>query len=208
VEEKWWDCAEAVELTLWAKTLASLCDKLPPGAIFNDSGIPLKVVFSSIGPLRHSAVHRLSTSAQGILKMVQSAVRLAVTLGDNARAASLELVEVDLDRRIKDMKMNKNFLENRLDEQLQMIREQREELDRKETEAVASMFQEDIDNKFLIGSILEASVRQAFSLPELKKDNGIILMSDWNDKDAVEQVGESTEGVDTDDDEGHFDISR
>jgi hypothetical protein len=46
--------------------------------------------------------------------MVQSAVRLAMTLGDNTRAVSLELVEAGLDRRIKDMKFNKNFLENRL----------------------------------------------------------------------------------------------
>jgi len=53
--------------------------------------------------------------------MVQSAVRLVMTLGENTRATSLELVEMGLDRRIKDMKLNKNFLENRLDEQLRMI---------------------------------------------------------------------------------------
>ncbi len=60
-----------------------------------------------------------------------------------------------LNRLTKDTKLNTNFLENRLDEQLRMIRELREELDRKETEATASMFREDIVNKLLIGSILE-----------------------------------------------------
>ncbi|KFZ24006.1 hypothetical protein V502_01515 [Pseudogymnoascus sp. VKM F-4520 (FW-2644)] len=121
VEDKGWDCAEVVELTLWTKTLARLCDKLPADAISNDSEIPLRMVFSSIGALRHLAVHRLSTSAQGIQKMLQSAVRLAVTL--------------------------------------------------------------------------EASVREAFSLSELKKDNEILPMSTRNDKDAMEHVGESSEGL-------------
>lgn len=96
--------------------------------------------------------------------MVQSAIRLVMTLGDNTQAAILELVEAGLDRRIKDMKLNKNFLENRMDCQLQMIREQRKELDRKENEAVSVMFREDIKNKVLTGSILETSVREAFSL--------------------------------------------
>jgi hypothetical protein len=100
--DKGWDYPEMVELTVWAKTLAKLYDKLPAEAIFNDSGATLRMIFSSIDPLRHSAVHQLRTSAQAIQKMVQFAVRLAVTLGDSIRAASLELVEKDLDRRIKD----------------------------------------------------------------------------------------------------------
>jgi hypothetical protein len=130
VESKGWDCAEAAELTMWTKTLVKLSDELPPDAVFNDSGMPLSTVFSSIDSLRHSAVHRLPTSAQGIQKMVQSAIRLAMTLGDNTRAAILELVEAGLDRCIKDMKLNKNFLENRMDCQLQMIREQRKKMKR------------------------------------------------------------------------------
>ncbi|KFZ19307.1 hypothetical protein V502_03720, partial [Pseudogymnoascus sp. VKM F-4520 (FW-2644)] len=203
VETKGWDCAEAVELTMWTKTLVKLCEKLPADAVFNDSGIPLGTVFSSTDSLRHSAVHRLSTSAQGIQKMVQSAVRLAMTLGDNTRAASLELVEAGLDRRIKDMKLNKNFLENRLDGQLQMIREQREELNRKETEAVSAMFREDVENMILTGSILETSVREAFSLHNresgLKMENGTLSVPDKTNGGSVEHVGESSEGVDSGD---------
>jgi hypothetical protein len=177
--------------------LAKLCDKLPAAAIFNDTGIPLNTIFSSIYSLRHSAVHRLPTSAQGIRKMIQSAIRLAVTLGDNTRAASLELVETALDCRIKDMQLNKNFLENRLDGQLKMIQEQRAELDRKETDAVATMLREDIENKLLIGSILEASVREAFSLHTgwssvLKQDTGVLRMPDKNGRDTAKQVREGS----------------
>ncbi|OBT76527.1 hypothetical protein VF21_05437 [Pseudogymnoascus sp. 05NY08] len=211
VESKGWDCAEAVELTLWTKTLAKLCDKLPADAIFNDSGISLSIVFSSTDSIRHSAVHRLLTSAHGIQKMVQCAIRLAVTLGDNTRAAILELVEAGLDRRIKDMKLNKNFLENRLDSQLQMIREQREELDRKETEAISTMFREDMENKALTGSILDTSVREALNSHTqcgsgLETGNMALSMPDKNSDDSTEHAGESSEGVDSDDEVIIFDI--
>lgn len=211
VESKGWDCAEAVELTLWTKTLVKLCDKLPADAIFNDSSISLNTVFSSTDSIRHSAVHRLSTSAHGIQKMVQCAIRLAVTLGDNTRAAILELVEAGLDRRIKDMKLNKNFLENRLDSQLQMIREQREELDRKETEAVSAMFREDMENKALTGSTLETSVRDAFSSHTqsesgLETENMALSMPDKNNDDSTEHAGESSDGADSDDEVVIFDI--
>ncbi|OBU00710.1 hypothetical protein VE01_01059 [Pseudogymnoascus verrucosus] len=211
VESKGWDCAEAAELTMWTKTLVKLSDELPADAVFNDSGMPLSTVFSSIDSLRHSAVHRLPTSAQGIQKMVQSAIRLAMTLGDNTRAAILELVEAGLDRRIKDMKLNKNFLENRMDCQLQMIREQRKELDRKENEAVSAMFREDIENKVLTGSILETLVREAFSLhnhweSRLKMGNGTLLMPDKNNDDSIEHVRESSKGADLGDEVDIFDI--
>lgn len=211
VESKGWDCAEAVELTQWTRTLAKLCEKLPADAVFNDSGIPLATVFSSTDSLRHSAVHRLLTSAQGIQKMVQSAIRLATMLGDNTRAAILEPVEAGLDRRIKDMKLNKNFLENRLDSQLQMIREQREELDRKETEAVSAMFREDIENKVLTGLILETSAREAFGL-HMQSESGLKLgdmtlsMPDKSSDDSTEHAGESSKGADSDDEVVILDI--
>lgn len=64
------------------------------------------------------------------------------------------------------MELNKNFLENRLDEQLQAISEQRAELDRKEREAIATMLQEDEENKLLIGSFLEDAVNTTFGRPD------------------------------------------
>lgn len=45
--------------------------------------------------------------------------------------------------------MNKNFLENRLDEQLQVINKQRAELDRQEEDAIAMMVKEDQENNCL-----------------------------------------------------------
>jgi hypothetical protein len=98
--------------------------------------------------------------------MIQSASRLAQTLGDHSRAVELENLHLEIGSRIRDMELNKNFLENRLDEQLQAISEQRAELDRKEKEAIATMLQEDQENKLLIGSFLEDAVKITFGGPD------------------------------------------
>lgn len=162
MEEHKWDCAEAVELTKWTRTLAKRCDKVPASAIDNGSEAPLKEVFFATNVLRHTAVHRLPTTARGIHKMIQSASRLVQTLGDHSRAAELENLHLEIGSWIRDMELNKNFLENRLDEQLHAISEQRAELDRKEREAIATMLQEDQENKLLIGSFLEDAVNNTF----------------------------------------------
>lgn len=203
LEREGWDCPEAAELTAWTRNLDDLSDKLPADAISNKSKIPLHTIFVSTTPIRHSAVHRPPTSAKGIQEMIQSAIQLAVTLGDTTRSASLELVKASFDARIMDMHLNKNFLENRLDEQLQFLREQRAELDRKETEAVATMFRMDLENKLTVSSNLEASVREAFGLDregsKMDSGSGILPVSEKNDKNSMGRIGESSEGEDSDD---------
>lgn len=72
--------------------------------------------------------------------MIQSASLLAMTLQDYSRAAQLEYLFLQIEIRISDMELNKNFLENKLDEQLQAICEQRAKLDRMEKEANSNNF--------------------------------------------------------------------
>jgi hypothetical protein len=67
------------------------------------------------------------------------------------------------------MEINKNFFENRLDEQLRAISEQRAELDRQEQEAIATMLKDDQENKILIGSFLEASCRETFEMDDIRQ---------------------------------------
>jgi hypothetical protein len=92
------------------------------------------------------------------------------------------------------MELNKNFLENRLNEQLQVISEQRAELDRKEREAIATMLQEDRENKLLIGSFLEDAVNTTFGRPDeigpMESTNVVngAYKSDGNDGDEYENV--------------------
>jgi hypothetical protein len=101
--------------------------------------------------------------------MIQSATRLARILGDIPRATKLRNLEVEVEGRIRDMELNKNFLENRLDEQLRAISERRAELDRQEQEAIAIMLKEDHENRLLIGSLLEESCREAFEREEVAR---------------------------------------
>jgi len=44
--------------------------------------------------------------------MIQSATRLAKTLGDQPRASQLERLHLEIESRLRDMEINKNFLEN------------------------------------------------------------------------------------------------
>lgn len=129
--------------------------------------------------------------------MIQSASRLARTLSDHSRAAELENLHLEIGSRIRDMELNKNFLENRLDEQLQAISEQRAELDRQEKEAIETMLQEDQENKLLIGSFLEDAVKNIFGRPdeigsvELTNTVNGVHESDGNNGDEHEDAVES-----------------
>jgi hypothetical protein len=119
--------------------------------------------------------------------MIQSASRLARTLGDHSRAVELENLHLELGSRIRDMELNKNFLENRLDEQLQAISEQRAELDRKEKEAIATMLQEDQENKLLIGSFLEGAVKIAFGRPVVGVVESMNIVNDAQESDGNDE---------------------
>ena len=165
LEEQGWDCPEAIELTQWTKIMSKRCKKIPAHAVDNSSGVPLDELFRSTSSLRHSAVHRLPTNAKSIDRMILSALNLAKTLRDSSRAKKLEVLHFELDDRIRDMELNKNFLENRLEEELEAIREARAELDRRENEAKATMLKEDRENKFLVGSLLEKSAWKLFNAP-------------------------------------------
>ena len=155
--------------------------KIPAGALDKPSGEPLEDIFFATNKLRHSAVHRLPTSARGIHKLIHSVLRLAKVLGDFSRAALLEDLHLEIERRIRDMELNKNFLEERLDKQLHAIQEQRAELDRKEQEAIATMLREDQENKLLIGSFLEASIKNA---SEVKDKVPVESLQEVNRTDA------------------------
>ena len=149
----------------WTRTLAKHSGQVPAGSIWKVSEAPLSEVFSSTNVLRHTAVHRLATSARGMYKMIQSALRLANALGDSLRAVDLEKLCLEMGSRIRDMELNKNFLENRLDEQLQAVNEKREELDMEEKEAIATILSKDRENKSLTGSFLEGAVKNVFGRP-------------------------------------------
>ncbi|KAK1634019.1 hypothetical protein BDP81DRAFT_433553 [Colletotrichum phormii] len=166
-----WDCSSAVELTKWTSVFNTTGLKLPAHAT-TPAGTSIKEVLFRTHQLRHTAVHRLPTTARGVNQHLRAALRVVETLQDVSRAAQLEDLVSDVDEKIKAMVLTKNVLENRTLFSLDDIRRQREELDRQEKELIESMVKEDRDHKALIGRLLEAAVDDIF---EKKLARGQIL---------------------------------
>jgi len=170
-----WEYAEAVELTKWTQILTERSGSDLPMHALKLSGSSLHDILISANKLRNTAVHRLPTTARGICQLIQSAITFTEALQDPLRTAQLEELHYEIDSKIKAVELNKNVLEDGLSRELQEIRRQREELDRKEKDLIARVLREDLENKSLIGLLLEESVRNIFaeqgaSLAELEKD--------------------------------------
>ncbi|EAS29334.3 uncharacterized protein CIMG_08080 [Coccidioides immitis RS] len=162
LDSKGWDCAEAVELTKWTSILHSHSNNLSPSAL-QITGPPLRDILSSAHRIRHTAVHRLPTTARGISQLVETAVNYTETLQDSVRSLKLDELHNEIDSKIKAMEMNKNALEDTVCQELDIIHQKREELDRKEAYLIEKMKKDDRENKALIGSLLEDSIRRIFS---------------------------------------------
>ncbi|KAI0377581.1 hypothetical protein F5Y04DRAFT_264163 [Hypomontagnella monticulosa] len=157
LEERGWECASSVELTRWTRVLAKQADKIPEEAL-NLGGASMTEILFATSKLRHSAVHRIATTARGIQDLVKSAVALACALKDHKRASQLEEMCYELESKIKAMELNKNALESSAAASLEEIQRQREELDKKEKEVIANMTKRDGENRGFVGALIEDSV--------------------------------------------------
>jgi DNA polymerase kappa len=162
------------------------------------SGSTLQDVLFATNNLRHTAVHRLPTTARGISQLIQSAVKLAEALQDPLRTAQLEELHYEIDSKIKAMELNKNVLENSVSHELQEIRRKREVLDRNEKDLIAGVLREDLQSKSLIGLLLEESVRNIFAeqgraSAELEKDRDDAEVS--GDEDEINGCSLTADGV-------------
>ena len=188
LDQRRWDCKEAIELNKWTHAAIKRLDKLPSSfssAFANDSTLSLANVLVSANRLRHSAVHRLPTTAKGILEMIHSATRFARVLRDTTREQQFNELHRELEGKIRALELNKNFLETKLEQELQDIAQQRRELDEKEKEAIAAMLREDEDHGSLIGILVSDSVNQIF---DESKNKGTEVT------DAERNSGRETEG--------------
>ena len=123
------------------------------GSSFNE-------ILFSISKLRYTAVYRLLITARGIDQLIQSALRLTEMLNDFLRAARLLELYYEINSKIKAMELNKNVLKDEFNTQFREIQWQREELDRKEKDVTVTTLKEDMENKTLIGLLLEKAVKR------------------------------------------------
>jgi hypothetical protein len=186
LEEKKWECPTAAELTQWTKLFRKGKGKVTVQAVAIDFSHEL---LTAVSRLRHTAVHRVPTTARGISQLLDAAVKLAQTLQDDLRAAQLDEIRRDIDLQTKAMELNKNVLEDATSAGLQEIQRQRQELDRMEADLIQKMLIDDENNKALVGHLLEGSVRRIF----------------WGEAQAK---GDETEGEKADEREDNGDPER
>ena len=136
--------------------------KLPSHALKSKDGSSMAAQFVAVNKLRHSAVHRLPTTVKGILGMLQSALDFSGTLRDQVREQRFTDLYVEVESKMKALELNKNFLETRLEEELNEIAMEREKLDLREREAARRAIKEDKEHVALIGSLLSKTVGPIF----------------------------------------------
>ncbi|KAH8743138.1 hypothetical protein F5883DRAFT_665574, partial [Diaporthe sp. PMI_573] len=161
LQEKNWECPAAAELTEWTKMF--LKGKNCRSGLPKELGEEGKELLLEVANVRHTAVHRLPTTAKGVCRLLEGAVKFAQVLRDDGRAEQLDGLRAELSSKIKAMELNKNVLEDTLASKLQTIQKQREELDKKEVALIQVMLKDDMDNKALIGQLMEESVCRIFN---------------------------------------------
>lgn len=173
-----WDCPESVELTSWTKILLKNQHLFAPAAL-TALGRPLKTVLDTAAELRHTAVHRLRTSAKGIERLVRNAEALAkLLLNDSSRTRKIGTIRRELQSGTEELQRNKDLLETRLAEQIESITEKRAELDRLEIRLVRDMVDEDRENQRVVGRALNEVLARVEDRHPDKKSEGSGPVSD------------------------------
>jgi hypothetical protein len=150
-----WEVPESIELTQWIKKFSHHMKKIPPAATMPTAGKRLKEVMFATSNLRHSAVHRLKTSAAGILKMLDTAIAFTQALQDTERTAHIETIRKELAVGIQDIVQHQTLLERKLSDQLKDFAMRRAEIDELERLAIEAMLDNDKAHRISTGSAVE-----------------------------------------------------
>lgn len=151
-----WHEAESIELTEWTKRFSKYAKSLPPSAIKRIPGKSIAEVLFGTSTLCHSAVHRLSTSAAGILNMLSSAITFAEALNDFKRAEKIAEIKTQLEASIEEIVQHQNLLECKLTDQFKDIARRRAELDELERSSIEEMLETDEKQRTEVGSAFES----------------------------------------------------
>jgi hypothetical protein len=110
LETTGWDCAEAAELTKWTQLIVKHSEYLPNCAFSQERALS-KGLIVSVHLLRHTAVHRLPTTARGISKLMQYALRFTTALKDSTRTSQLEDLYEQIQAKITDIELDEYALD-------------------------------------------------------------------------------------------------
>ena len=193
--QKGWDCPEAIELNKWAFYVMHQHWKLPTHCFASGAKPSIVQKLKSVVNIRHAAVHRLRTTVTGILGMLQSAIDFSHALKDQACEERFTALFAEVEQKKKALELNKNFLESKLQQELDEVARLRKELDVREQQAAVTAIRNDNENIQHIGDLLAESVRYIFD--NVKSDKP--PLHEANDDSEIEPgTAQSYDVVETD----------
>ncbi|KAL8718239.1 MAG: hypothetical protein Q9225_004597 [Loekoesia sp. 1 TL-2023] len=156
MEARKWHEVESIELTQWTQRFSKYIKSLPPSAVKPIAGKSITEVLFGTSSLRHSAVHRLPTSAAGIVNMLSAATTFAEALNDSTRAEKIAEIKKQLEASIREIVQHQNLLERKLTDQLKEIARRRAELDKLERSSIEEMLAVDKKQRNEVGTAFES----------------------------------------------------
>lgn len=153
--QKRWECAENGELTEWLKVLRSHRLEILETGANGMSRETWKELLWKANRLRHTAVHRVRTTARNTTRLLESCRALLEALKDDTRAACIKLIETDLRLTVDEMERNTRLLEVKMERQQIDLAEKRAEVDRLEQQMMANILRDDVESRSALGSQLE-----------------------------------------------------
>ncbi|RKL43128.1 hypothetical protein BFJ72_g4541 [Fusarium proliferatum] len=153
IQERDWDCPEAVELNRWTEILGHKGNLKREGI-----NKPLPELLQSIAQIRHTAVHRVRTDSTRLQGFLADAEDLARALGDVVRTEAISKLRFHTQSVIAALAQKKSSMQRQLDEAQKEIARRRAELDQEEEENLRRMEREDERYCALAGEKLQRAL--------------------------------------------------
>lgn len=190
MQQRGWDCAEAVELNRWTEEFMKRQKQLPTS---DQAKKPLEQLFRSIANIRHTAVHRIRISAKGVEQFLLDAESLATMFGDVNGAEKITNLRRETQTTMEELQRNKHFLRSKLEDTLRGIAAQREELKRLEATAIAEMEREDREYQVLASRSVDEAIAPSEASFSTAIDTEKDTITGGEDTDEMEEEDEDME---------------
>lgn len=187
ISARGWEYSEAAELTKWIKLLQTHEEDISPSAVSMIPGRAWQEVLNATSRIRHSAVHRLHTSAKGIQNMIGDAHLLTTMLKDTTRTSLLERISQELASSIEEVEGRLVILEKDLSEELDLLAKRRAELDRLQDEAIHRIIHHNRENSRVIGLALGEGLKDLCSVNQTRSEK-YVLSADGMKVDLSEEI--------------------
>lgn len=169
-----WEYPESAELTQWIKLLLPREQEVPASAVSKIPGRSWQEVFFATGKIRHSAVHRLHSSAKGIQNMLGDAIMLTRMLRDTIQTGLLEHICRELASSIEEVEGRSVALENDLCKEPEILAQRRAELSRLQDAAIYRAMDQDRENRRVIGLASGEELKGLCSVEKTIPDKHIV----------------------------------